>query len=276
MGSRRKQTTDLRSGHIKADNVSETKQLKIIKRNGVFRVYNTGADDFAVKPSSQAPIPLKKKGSVDFEVNGEVVIDRAAEGPVKGIYECIDIPTPIRSGRFKGPANGLGITIVQNRNTTFYRILNSSKQVDNDFEVRFGGPEPAILAPKMSIDVAALPNITIFRSTSQPVIGIYDYLDVENVVQSGRFSIQMASSARHKIIDFRGGNKRAFYRILNSGEAPFVVRLGVTMLTTVPLHLEPEQSLDFEVPASGEQIVTVAPVGGTKLIEGIYEFFGQV
>ena len=267
MASPRRPATALRSGRIKADDVVGANALTIVSAvTGPFRIFNTGENDFNVKPTAQDSIVLKPRSSVDVRVNGDIVIDRTATGAVKGFYEYIDPFTSLRGGKFKGLATP-ALTIVQNRgDAVFYRILNSHKT--NNFEVRVGTTLITTLEPRFSIDVAAGAKVTITRATL-PVVGIYDYLDSRNVIQSGRFSITMAATDRHKIIDHTGGARRVYYRIFNSGEEPFVVRRGTTAITP---RVRPDQSLDFDIPSSGDKIITVSPVTGTKLIEGIYDF----
>lgn len=62
-----------------------------------------------------------------------------------------------------------------------------------------------------------------------------------------------------------------YYRIFNSGEEPFNVVGG----NTVVAEVAPEQSLDFEIPGTGPRDVYVRAIADAKEIEGIYDYLGQ-
>lgn len=282
MASLKKRAVEFRSGHIKSPDASGANAITIIRaRSGTYRILNTGDNEFTVRPDGQDPIILRKKASADVEIaNSNIVIEGAATEAIRGIYECIDIDStallsPVRAGRYKGPANVTGgVTLVQNRSDDLYRILNSAKSNGTNFDVRVGANLVTTLEPRLSIDLCANAKTTIIRANAQHAVCIYDHLDGRSEVQSGRFSVSILASARHKIIDLTGATRVALYRIHNTGDQPFVVRQGAA--TVLNPSLKPEQSFDFEI-RGAEKEISVSPIGGAaaKLIEGIYEFFGQ-
>jgi hypothetical protein len=180
----------------------------------------------------------------------------------------------IRAGRFTSADARSGITIVDGRKGAFYRILNSGEK---DFTVDVGnGPNPTTeLKPTHSLDVAVTLKIIISTQMAVPIEGIYDYLNTERPIRSGRFNIVLNAADRYKIIDIAhggGGAKAAYYRIFNSGTAPIEVRRA----TGSPLiELRPDQSFDFEITSGGARDIYINPTADATQIEGIYDFLGQ-
>ena len=114
--------------------------------------------------------------------------------------------------------------------------------------------------------------------------GIYEYLDTQNPIRSGRFKMRLVEVGGkedpvvdppypHMIIDLRKGSDRAWYRIFNSGENTIVLQYDKDNPQEL-IELAKEQSFDFEVGSSYKEIL-VSAKDGTQLIEGIYEFLGR-
>jgi hypothetical protein len=108
-----------------------------------------------------------------------------------------------------------------------------------------------------------------------PIEGIYDYLNTERPIRSGRFNKTLLATDWHKIIELNrgagaGGPLFAYYRILNSAEGILKVRSGNA---GTPVELQPGQSFDFEIEPGVRDIYVSPKVSGK--IEGIYDFLGQ-
>src|SRR5687768_16653600 len=95
MASSRKPAPDVRSGRIKSDDASGTNAITIVNlRTGSYRIFNTGENEFTVKPDGQDPIVLTKRNAVDVRTSDtSIVIEGAAGEAIKGIYECISLPS---------------------------------------------------------------------------------------------------------------------------------------------------------------------------------------
>lgn len=188
--------------------------------------------------------------------------------------------TSIRSGRFSSDTAGEVISIVQGRTGAFYRILNSGP---NSFTVDDGrNPNPlSPLDKNQSLDVAIASEVKIIASGTVPIAGIYEYLDSDSPVRSGRFKLVVEDNATAQtIIDVDGGGLTnvVFYRILNSGEWPIETWAGTQVASAVTVL--PENSLDFAIGSARaislrlKQLATGAPDPDDFLIEGIYDYLG--
>ncbi|MHB8900059.1 MAG: hypothetical protein ACYC6Y_15025 [Thermoguttaceae bacterium] len=259
---------DIRSGRFKG---SALGGISIIAAkasvDAVYRIFNSGDPnvDPAAPPAFEvhagsAAVAVEPGSSVDILVpkTKNVTIVRSDAVPVVGSYEFLDRPSPFRSGRFKGKAAANEIPIIVGRNSKLYRIFNSG---DASFTVDTGN-STTDLDPTHSIDVVVGNNVLIKGAGA--VEGIYEYLEAEYAVRSGRFKIDAAPSAAHKIIHLSAPAPEAYYRIFNSGDNEFKVQQGSTDLGT----LKPEQSFDFTV-SQNQQIFVVA--AGSYPIEGIYD-----
>ena len=179
----------------------------------------------------------------------------------------------IRSGRFKSTdAKTNPLVIVRGREGAFYRVFNSGP---NKFTVKQGGAGGITeeLDPKMSVDVSVgggASGIGILTTADVPIEGIYEYLEGNKDVRSGRFKVDLTDTEEHTIIDLT--SDAAYYRIFNSGDDDFEVGRS----TTGPWKkVVPEASFDFQAPANVK--IVVRPVGGSGTItaEGIYDFLGR-
>ena len=184
--------------------------------------------------------------------------------------------TTIRSGRFSSNTTD-DIPIVKGRMGAFYRILNSG---ENSFTVDDGN-ESNDLAPNQSLDVAVTGAVTISISGNVPVGGIYEYLESDNPVRSGRFKQTVQDeSAIHKIIDINGGGLKknvVFYRVLNSGDWPIQVWAGNQSANAV--RVLPENSLDLAIGSVRSINLSLKKLeAGTQpggyVVEGIYDYLG--
>ena len=175
----------------------------------------------------------------------------------------------IRSGRFTVEDASTSFTIIKGRAGAFYRLFNSGKK---DFTVtpRSGSGNTLTLKPTFSLDVATGDEVVIGKAAGDAVEGIYDYLDPHADIRSGRFKITSNTTTAHQIIDVRGGNDRAWYRIYNSGEHVIILLEGSDELKRVTK----DQSFDFEVGAPKREIF-VKSADASHPIEGIYEFLGK-
>lgn len=186
----------------------------------------------------------------------------------------------IRSGRFKFTVGGPGseqVIIKSSKSGTFYRIFNSGRK---DFIVKNGGKDPWSLAPTFSLDLVVDQVVAITGNANEEVEGIYEYLDnqiVGQTLRSGRFSFKdpNAPPPKHKIIDLTHATPiGAYYRIFNSGDAPFELWLDEPAAGKDPLaSIAREQSLDFEIVKTGS--AKDIWVAGTPPFEGIYDFLGM-
>ncbi|QDU41200.1 hypothetical protein Mal4_55650 [Maioricimonas rarisocia] len=177
---------------------------------------------------------------------------------------------PIRSGRFTSEDATTPQKLVKGRAGALYRILNSG---ENAFTLSDGSNTVA-LSPRFSIDIAVSSDISVTTSMPETIEGIYDYLNTDRSIRSGRFRKTLTTAQKHTIIDLRGGGTSkptVYYRVFNSGNEPFNLVGGTTVTETV----RPEQSFDFEVPAGGPRDIYVQPLNDDKEIEGIYDYLGQ-
>lgn len=264
----------IRSGRFKGD-ASGTNGIPIIaarsKAEAAYRIFNSGVkpDQVFSVDAGYATVPeLQPACSIDvlIEKRSYVAIRRGTPEEVVGSYDYLDGGDASRSGRFMGNASGDGMTIILGRRSgTFYRIFNSGKE---NFEVHVGS-SVTLLAPTLSLDVVVDEDVVIKRSDSKQVEGIYEYLDAQSLVRSGRFNLK-APAAAHKIIDLNAtsATPEAFYRIFNSGDKNFKVQEAGVKLA----ELAKEQSFDFAV-ANKRDITVVATQGYP--IEGIYDFLGS-
>jgi hypothetical protein len=260
-----------RSGRIKADGLAMGNQVVIVERanNASFRIYNTGEKTFTVQASGQGAITLKHRCSTDVRVTGNIAIIAAEAGDLKGIYEYIDPNTTIRSGKFR---DDVAFTIVQNREANdLYRIFNTDRQ--DSFDVHFGGTGAEPVPARLSLDVSA--NATISITAAANVSGIYDYLDVRNAVQPGRFALKLDHGQTHTIINLLGATGRALYRVHNSGGESLIIKRGADVVAS---ELKEDQSIDFDIRSNDtDKKVTVSPfAAGTSIpIQGMYEYLGR-
>jgi hypothetical protein len=202
------------------------------------------------------------------------------------------LAVPIRSGRFKSddatgsdsdPANDGRIQIIEGRGGAFYRIVNSGR---HPFTIRVsgGGSSTTIeLAPTFSLDIGGANRVRIETSTAVPIEGVYEYLNTERPIRSGRFKLELAPDAAHKIIDLAVGSgsgqiPTAYYRIFNSGEVDFKVWRGEGNSANDIGRVRPGDSLDFAVRGNGSKDIHIRRMEGathTVVVDGIYEFLGQ-
>ncbi len=165
--------------------------------------------------------------------------------------------------------------IINAKNGAFYRIFNSGGS-DFDVKAKTGAGIPR--RPKFSLDFAVDGEVWVTGTVGDTIEGIYEYLDSQAPVRSGRFKIKKVvdgdgntvvdPTAEHKIIAL-GGGKSAWYRIFNSGVHDII--LGYS--PGDPKILKNEQSFDFEVGYKRE--ITVESEHIDKPIEGIYDFLGR-
>ena len=189
----------------------------------------------------------------------------------------------IRSGRFKTDDATDGIVIIKaQRAGVFYRIMNSGQE---DFNVDAGGGLNQPVKPGYSIDVVVSTRVQIETDDPVEIEGVYEYLNTDRPIRSGRFRNKLAADGKHKIIDLNvsGGQKPiVYYRIFNSGENDFEVWSGDNFsqddnkIATV----KPDQSFDFEISnqSGAKRDIFVKPLGTAteeQTIEGIYDFLGQ-
>jgi len=264
----------IRSGRFKVDVASTI----ILGRSGApYRIFNSGDAAFTVDAGDGNAVALPIACSRDVVVDGSVTIAPVGAVTVEGIYDYLGPPDSVRSGRFKGDASGTaGIPIIQSRYGTIYRIFNSG---DNPFDVHGGGKSTTPLKPTFSLDVVLNDNVVIKTTAAGEVEGIYDCLDVQSTIRSGRFKLKTAPAAgdpKHKIIDFtKAGQKpEAYYRVFNSGGESFQVWEGnPTSPSSNQLGaVASGQSLDFEIGDGPRRDIYVDATAWP--IDGIYEFLG--
>lgn len=283
----------IRSGRFKVDNAKGGITIIKGKKGAFYRIFNSGKESFNVVVDGTT-IPLATASSVDVAASasdGSVEINTGTKQAAEGIYDLIGSPDPTRdflvspdstrSGRFTVDQYTAPITIVKGRSGAFYRIFNSG---ENKFTVKPDGNTNREVNrwPKWSLDVA-VGEIVVEGEVGKPLEGIYEYLDTQNPVRSGRINIkkiegenntlEVDPASPYKMIDLHGGGDRAWYRIFNSGEHPILLYEGSqnpALLGTV----KEDQSFDFEVGKSVTDIY-VASEHTDNPIEGIYEFLGK-
>ncbi len=274
-------STSIRSGRFQATlAVGDRKQIAQGVAGEAYRVFNTGKKAFEVHASDISPVPLQMGASADLTVGAggaiEIVNAHTEQITLEGIYDKLDnVGNPVRNGRFTGDATD-DVRIIQGRGGFLYRIFNSSKA--KPFKVN-GDESP--LWPRCSRDIAVTDSVDIIHAFEQATNAelIYDFLDVQNPIRSGRFRLKRYPSQGtpivinpahpYKIIDLAGEEENAYYRFFNSGENP--VTLG-TQDDPNLLQIDEGQSYDCEVPANS--VITVKSSGANKAIEGVYDFLG--
>ena len=183
----------------------------------------------------------------------------------------------IRSGRFEATIKKTDspIVIVDIGRDAYYRIFNSSDKLDNGgvpFKVLHGSGQESIVKPTYTLDVVVTADlqITTDSATDVEVVGMYDFLDTQSEIRSGRFRLRTADSpqSKHKIISTQGGNV-AYYRIFNSGDESFKIWEDNSSLKD---ELKGGQSFDFE--ASRNRDYFVSALANVE-IAGIYDFLGM-
>lgn len=273
----------IRSGRFRGD--ASGTGIKIIaaqdRVSAVYRIFNSGDMPDASNPSpppvptfdvnaGYTKVPTVSPGcSLDvlIEKSNDVTIIRTDHTEVVGFYDYLGGQGTFRSGRFTGDASG-GIQIVQGdtKAEKMYRIFNSGK---SPFSVTVDGSStPTPLGPTFSLDVAVSASVVV--TASGEVEGIYEYLNTESPVRSGRFNIKAAPATDHKIIDLKSSSPEAYYRIFNSGDKKFKVMENSPGGSPASLigEIDSEQSFDFTI-GSKRDITIVASSGYP--IEGIYD-----
>ena len=273
----------IRSGRFTVDDNSTEFNIILGRAGAFYRILNSGEKEFSIVRQNQTT-PLGPTFSLDVSTGVAIAIQKLAGDAVEGIYEYLDVHMPVRSGRFnlrvvvddednliKHPI----IDLTGPSDDAWYRMFNSGV---NPIEVVAGNKLIHTLTKDQSVDfeVGNSDRVIYVRSTAddKPIEGIYDYLNTERAIRSGRFRKELNIADRHKIIDLAHGGPKvdAFYRIFNSGRTPFAVRRK----TGMPLReLAPDQSFDFEILQGGDRDIYVNPLTDDTEIEGIYDFLGQ-
>jgi hypothetical protein len=185
----------VRSGRFKVD-FTTAGGIRIIKgRSGAFyRVLNSGKDPFVVASGGLDLATLVEGASLDVAVDGEVKIKTGGAASVEGIYDYLDMSSPIRNGRFRIKAASEEHKIIHlnhtgKRKRAFYRIFNSGD--DNPFNVLVDGdqyPYPGNptrgLKPNQSFDFEVgktNSNISVEAiGGTYAIEGIYEFLGAED------------------------------------------------------------------------------------------------
>lgn len=105
---------------------------------------------------------------------------------------------PIRSGRFKIATALTAQKVVLGRAGALYRILNSGEHA---FTIS-DGVNTVSLDKRLSIDIAVSSNLSIESGADVPVEGMYEYLDTDRRIRSGRFPEGVGDDSR-KAQDYR-------------------------------------------------------------------------
>jgi hypothetical protein len=261
-----------RSGRIHFEGAAKNDTITIAEEvAGNFRIFNTDSTPFKVKPGTFGEVEVQQRCSVDVVADGDIVITAVAAGDLKGIYELINVNTQIRSGKFRRDGD---FQISQNLGRkAFYRILNTHK--DHAFDVEVNGNAVTTVQPRMAVDVAARNRLTI--SAANRVSGIYDYLDPRNVIQPGRFNVELPTTTdSHTIIYLGGSSERAIYRVHNSGPTPLIIKRGAVEIAA---ELKQDRSIDFVVPPDNGadpevNRVTISAAAASSTVRGMFEYIG--
>lgn len=261
-------TMAIRSGRFKGD--ASGTGIPIIaakaKEDAAYRIFNSGDYDPTSNPvvevhAGYSPAPKLQPGcSLDVLIGKATTVTIKSTVEVVGSYDYLDRPDSFRSGRFNGDASGDGIPIIFGKTKDLYRVFNSGSA---PFDIYMGTSKVATLGPTFSLDLFVSNNVVI--KASGDVEGIYEYLNTELPVRSGRFKIKAAPTPDHKIIDLSSSTPDAYYRVFNSGDYGFKLQAGGSDVTGT---VGPEQSFDFTI--ENNKDVTVVATGAYP-IEGIYD-----
>src|SRR5690606_1604612 len=101
-----------------------------------------------------------------------------------------------------------------------------------------------------SIDVVVTGEVRVTGDKDKEIEGIYDQLERDASVRSGRFRIDTDTNTARKIVDLNvsGNAPSAFYRIFNSSKETLV---EVYLKNEKKVTLNPGQSVDLEVGKGG-------------------------
>lgn len=172
----------------------------------------------------------------------------------------------IRSGRFKVKDAEAGFLLIDGHYGAYYRVFNSGENSFkvNGFAVEVDG----------SIDVVVTGEVRVTGDKDKEIEGIYDQLERDASVRSGRFRIDANTNTARKIVDLNvsGNAPSAFYRIFNSSKETLV---EVYLKNEKKVTLNPGQSVDLEVGKGGNRDVSVKAPAADEPFEGIYEFLGS-
>jgi hypothetical protein len=239
--------------------------------NQTYRILNSGESEFGVKNGAGAAAPLGSDSSFDFNSASTISISAMAGAPVQGIYEVVGLGTSIRSGRFHvKQAATAPFEIVRGVEKGLYRIFNSGKQ---DLAVSVaGGPAVVPVKPRNSLDVHSGTSIAIPKAAMGAVKGIYDRIDTEAVVRSGRFrNKDMPSTNPLKIIDMTDPTlsvPASRYRIFNAGQHKIFLDFSLGGMPAQRV-VHPDQSVDIKVLPN--EFVTVKAEADNEPIQVIYD-----
>lgn len=198
---------------------------------------------------------LQPGASMDVGMGANQVLSLTTTGPTRGNYVSFvqgggRPATDTRSGKI----NGAGM-IVSGASGSRYRIYNSGEDVLN---VDYGSGDVPIEA-KSSIDVNVPSEASVGAGT-----GFYEGVQLIARERSGRCRFTAVSDGESRRIVCNATDN--YYRILNSSETPFQVRVGATLL---PQAVTKEISLDV-LPGVGDDIEIVAATAGES-VEAIYD-----
>lgn len=261
--------SDGRTGKISGS----TKIVHGLTADRRYRVFNSGESSFDVNYGDGA-VELGAGCSIDARINGSEVSVTTGNG----FYEVLALIAESQSGRctFEAATAGETRRVIGRARPRFYRVLNSG---DDDLQVMVGTTALDV-KPGMSIDfVPAMDGNVEIKSTaaSQLVESIYDELNRNLSVKSGRFFGTIATTAPLTIVDVaQGAGAAATYRFLNSGDHPFQVFVnGAAQCGTGGLL--PGQSFDLKVAVGPNLNVSVSRITdtGDPEINGIYEYVNR-
>lgn len=278
----------IRSGRFKITNsTGASKEFLIIKSGSksVYRFFNSGAKAFKVKVTSG--ITVEPKDSIDAEVTGELNVVVDGGDTIEGIYDFVEGNFDVRNGRYSGTFNNTkSPAIIHGREGSLYRIFNSG---DDEFQLKYGKAGQSVtsvISKRQSHDfvVDGIVQLAVNGSADVEVKAIYDYLEQQKTIRSGRFTLGVADSPTvlHEIINFSkySESQHLLYRIFNSGDHPIeiVAKKSLTSPTEEVLKtLESEQTFDIGLDKNGfssKKVIWVRSTDATKPIDGIYEFLG--
>ena len=269
----------IRSGRFSAETpASGTTVINIINgHGGTYRIFNSGDDSFDVYDGASKVESVPKECAIDIHPSG--IISIRSTKAIDGIYDFLTENAKVRSGRFKLNAGTLQI-VEKGKGGGFYRILNSGDK--SVFSVKRGADPAVTVKPKMTLDFELKQSDELKVISVARVEGIFDHLDHNNEVKSGRFKIDPNVPPNpdprnaHTIISTNNVGD-AYYRIYNSGVFPFLV-VGIGNSS---IEIQPKDSYDFKVSKAKKAITVMAktyqgPIASQRdPIEGIYEFVGD-
>lgn len=162
---------------------SEGGQIVENRDGAIYRILNSGTNDFLITLAMGTTHTLKPKHSLDIVAQPTIVLSRGDDAEFECVYDAIP-SVGTRTGRFrsklkKTDKHGI-ISLAGSSSAAYYRILNTG---DDDFQFvvssTTGSTTGPIVKPKQSFDflVAVGESVTVSPTVDDKwVQGVYDFV----------------------------------------------------------------------------------------------------